>query len=709
MTFMASMTCALLAALSTAPDTDGAGTSPSSYQEDGKQIFLPGYFDRYAPQTALDMVGNLPGFQIKEAETRRGLGQGGTNVLINGARVSGKSQDPLDLLSRTSKDAVVRIEIVDGASLGISGLSGPVANVVTNTTKRTGNFEWNPQFRKGLATRLTNGSVSVTGSMGDLSYTLGFENDSFRNGAWGTEFITGPDGEILETRYETVQPYGENPSVSLNLSHKDAAGREANFNASYTLFEFDFGEISERDPIDPSVLDSIVKFDEGEGEWNTEVSGDYAFDAFGGRLKLIGFQYYEHSEFNNHFHAENGDGFIAAEMVDFTVDEGESILRAEQTWTLGEGRSFELGTEGVYNFNDRETALFEIDEDGGATPVEIAGANTKIEERRGEVSATYNFPLGEKLDVQSSLAFEYSELEQSGDLGNKRSFNRPKGFVSATYALTPTLELRGRVEREVGQLDFFAFASSIDLDQNNDRQGNSELVPEQSWNYEVELEKNFADDSQMTLRFRYFDIEDVVQTVPITLTDPMTGMPVEKDGIGNIPEAKQWSVKLTGTQMLDRFGLAGGQVDYDILYRESEIEDPYSGEIRRLNGQTKWYYDFEFRHDIPGTNWAWGGQIEDFFDSKSYRRTGIGSGADFRLGYQAYLYDQSKPTTELFVEHKDVFGFNVTAYVFNVLDYTEDNQREVFDGNSEDAPLVFKEFKAQDFDPIFGLNIERTF
>ncbi|MEM9234914.1 MAG: hypothetical protein AAGA69_11850, partial [Pseudomonadota bacterium] len=287
--------CAAAMVLTPAGATQDA--SPLTYEEDGKQVFMPGYFDRFSPQTALDMVNNLPGFQIDRGDNRRGLGQGGTNILINGSRVSGKSTDPIDVLGRTSRDAVERIEIVDGASLGISGLSGPVADVTLNTTERSGNWEWNGQFRKGLPSRYTNGSVSVSGSIRDVSYTLSLENDSFRSGGWGEEFVTGGDGGLIETRYLKSKNIGENPEISLTLGHEDDKGREANFNASFAIFDFE--RTFERDgaSADPSRPDRLSIFPGGEDEWNTEISGDYAFDAFGGRTKLIAFQYLEDSEF----------------------------------------------------------------------------------------------------------------------------------------------------------------------------------------------------------------------------------------------------------------------------------------------------------------------------------------------------------------------------------------------------------------------------
>ncbi|MEL6506424.1 MAG: TonB-dependent receptor plug domain-containing protein, partial [Pseudomonadota bacterium] len=58
--------------------------------------FSPEDFARFAPRTALDMVQQIPGFVIREGASDRGFGQADTNVLINGRRISGKSNGPID-------------------------------------------------------------------------------------------------------------------------------------------------------------------------------------------------------------------------------------------------------------------------------------------------------------------------------------------------------------------------------------------------------------------------------------------------------------------------------------------------------------------------------------------------------------------------------------------------------------------------------------
>src|SRR3546814_11932566 len=64
---------------------------------------------RFSPRTALDMLRQVPGFTIEEQDQeRRGLGQATANVLINGQRFSGKSNDVVTELGRISAANVDR-------------------------------------------------------------------------------------------------------------------------------------------------------------------------------------------------------------------------------------------------------------------------------------------------------------------------------------------------------------------------------------------------------------------------------------------------------------------------------------------------------------------------------------------------------------------------------------------------------------------------
>ena len=94
----------------------------------GGGVYTPVDFSRFTSRNALDMLERVPGFVVTSNDQGRGLGQAGTNVLINGQRISSKSQDVFDQLRRVTAEQVDRIEIVDGATLHLPGLSGQVAN-----------------------------------------------------------------------------------------------------------------------------------------------------------------------------------------------------------------------------------------------------------------------------------------------------------------------------------------------------------------------------------------------------------------------------------------------------------------------------------------------------------------------------------------------------------------------------------------------------
>jgi hypothetical protein len=93
----------------------------------GVKVYTPADFTRFAPQTAYDMLAQVPGFTIRAADTARGLGQASENVLINGQRVTDKAGGAAAQLQKIAAGDVERIEIREAASFGIAGLTGEVA------------------------------------------------------------------------------------------------------------------------------------------------------------------------------------------------------------------------------------------------------------------------------------------------------------------------------------------------------------------------------------------------------------------------------------------------------------------------------------------------------------------------------------------------------------------------------------------------------
>jgi hypothetical protein len=126
-------------------------------------VYEPAYFAQFAPRNALDMVARIPGFVITEERgSARGLGQASQNVLINGERLSSKSDSARDQLQRIPANDVVRIEIVDGTVLDIPGLTGQVANVVIQRAGSSGQFRYTTGFRAhNTKAQLYGGEISL--------------------------------------------------------------------------------------------------------------------------------------------------------------------------------------------------------------------------------------------------------------------------------------------------------------------------------------------------------------------------------------------------------------------------------------------------------------------------------------------------------------------------------------------------------------------
>ncbi|MEL6258681.1 MAG: Plug domain-containing protein, partial [Pseudomonadota bacterium] len=154
-----------------------------------RRTFTPSDFERFAPQTALDMVRQIPGFEIEREDNNRGFGQASGNVLINSRRLSGKSNDAVDALGRIPADNVVEIRLVDGATLEIPGLSGQVVDVITNGSKFSGAWEWQGRLRERLEPNFETFEASITGNTGQFEWTLGIENRPNRSGNAGPEIL----------------------------------------------------------------------------------------------------------------------------------------------------------------------------------------------------------------------------------------------------------------------------------------------------------------------------------------------------------------------------------------------------------------------------------------------------------------------------------------------------------------------------------------
>ena len=259
-----------------------------------RQIYTPADFARYAPKNAYDMLIQVPSFQIRDNENLRGLGQATGNVLFNGERPSNKADDMYTQLSRIPAGNVERIEVVDGATLDIPGLSGQVANIVYRADAFSGQFSWKPEFRAHYTDPLfTRADVSVRGRTGAVEYEVALNNDdSARSGAGGRTLIYDGAGNITERRKDIWNTHYDTPKLSGRITWDPAGDTVANLGGHYQRKYDRYYEDGVR--IGPGLPDRIRTVYENEDGWNYEVSGDYQFGLGPGKLKLIGLRRVSH-------------------------------------------------------------------------------------------------------------------------------------------------------------------------------------------------------------------------------------------------------------------------------------------------------------------------------------------------------------------------------------------------------------------------------
>ena len=674
------------------------------------QVYEPAFFARFAPKTAGDMVRNIPGFTISgRDDDERGFGQAKQNVLINGRRVSGKSNDAATALGRITAENVVRIEIVDGASLDIPGLSGQVANVIAKVDAFSGNWDWNPEFRENLQPSWYRGAVNANGRAGGWSWSVGIEAAEFHNGHDGPGVITDGAGNVLDVRREGFNGAGEEPSLTGTLTYETVAGSVANLNVALRYFNFVGREDSFRNPASgPVNRFSFISEDEIGGE----IGADWEFDFGPGRLKLIGLYRYEDAPDGVVVESYTPAGaLIRGDKVIESPVAGESILRSEYGFSAFGGDA-QWAIEGAFNYLDLTTEFDSRGPGESYSLVTLPEGTARVEERRAETNLSWSRTLTDDWSLQSSLGVEYSELSQTGAGGLTREFVRPKGFVSLVWKVDDKLDVNLKGERKVGQLDFGDFLSSVDLQNNNASAGNVDLVPEQSWILSSEINRKLGAWGAVKLVGEYDWIEDVVDQIPIDanglpVEDPVANVgDIRGGGVGNIDEATAWSITGSGTINFDPIGLKGVQLEFSLRYRDSEVEDPLTGERRQISSYPKITNTGSVRWDIPDTDWTLVAGIEEFQNYANYRLDQVSR-------------NWAAPSVNFFsIQNKDVFGMKAELQVVNLNDTSENFKREVYQSaNPADPtlprlrtnPVDFIEERHRTFGPIVRFSLSGTF
>jgi len=651
------------------------------------RTYAPEDFTRYAPRNALDMLEQVPGFVIREALEERGLGQATGNVLINGQRLSGKSNDVLAELSRIPADNVLRIEIVDGATLDIPGLSGQVANVVARAAGVSGQWAWRPEFRSYYTDPLlTRGEVSASVAHGAFDYTLALENGASHSGAGGGTRIHDAAHRFVEYRDDVWTGEFDAPTISGRMAWTRPTGSAGNLNASYQRIYYDYVEDGTR--TGPDLPDRTRRVQVEEGGYNHEVGGDYQFGLGAGQLKLIGLHRFAHSPVSETVVTRTDDGGTPATGSRYArvSEEKERIARAEYRWKVGVA-DWQVSAEGAFNSLDNVAHLYALGTDGGFDEVPLPGGTATVEEDRYELMASYGRPLSSRTTLQVSAGGEHSRIRQVGAGGLSRAFTRPKGSLALAWEATPQLDINMKLQRRVGQLDFYDFMASVDLADEQENAGNPDLVPQQSWELDLEAVRDLGRYGNASVRVYGQRIDDIVDTIPIGETG---------ESPGNLDQATLYGIEWKSTLQLDPLGWRGAKLDARFQWQDSRVDDPLTGASRHISNELLRLGELSLRHDVPGTDWAWGGNLSYEYYALDYRLTEVG-----RVW-------EGPVWASVFVERKNLRGLTLRATAGNQGDAMSMWDRTVF-VDRRTGPVDYYETRDRRIGPIFSFSVSGRF
>ncbi|MCP5397472.1 MAG: TonB-dependent receptor plug domain-containing protein [Sphingomonadaceae bacterium] len=675
------------AALANAPQA--TPEAPAEPADEQVQSYTAEDLAQFAPRTALDMLVRVPGFVISGGnDGSRGLGEATQNVLINGERLSSKSDSAANQLARIPTSDVVRIDIVDGTTLDIPGLSGQVANVITSRADGiSGQFRWVTGFRPhNTEAQLYGGEISLSGSNGALDYSLSLSNPNDRFGADGPTLITAEDGTLIEAQRTKFSGKFDNPRLSANLTYRFTEKVLGHLNLRLGGDYFTRAIPETGQPVSGPLRTREFRYHEDGPEY--EVGGDIEFPLGPGRMKLIGLERFERDNGTSILVDRFDDGSPARGNQFIQINEtGERIGRFEYGWDMFKA-NWQLSGEAAFNRFNSASRLFELDGGGEFVELPFPQGTGGVTEDRYESILSVTKQLTGTLSLQASGGAEYSKIAQTGAAANARSFTRPKGAVSLAWKPDKDFSISVELRRKVGQLSFGDFLASVSLNNDNQNGGNNQLQPDQSWNLDFEVNKGLGAWGSAKLELRQAWFEDFVDFFPL---------PGGGEARGNIGDAKRTHLEANITLKLDPLGWKGAQVDAKATRRWMSVTDPFVGLKRPFSWDIDKELDVNFRHDIPRSSFAYGAGL--------YTNRTIAYSRRFEVGR-----DWEGPVfLRLFVEHKDLFGMTANASAGNVLGARNRFFRTVYDGERPDSGVLFVEDTNRRIGPIFRFTLSGNF
>jgi len=582
------------------------------------------FFAQYEPYSVNDMLNRIPGISTARGggnhggpgssggANRRGLGAGGDQILINGRRIAGKENEGNSQLSRIPASQVRYIEIIRGTSgdLDVRG-GGQVVNIVLleAETRSSVAAELNTDLYHD-GTLGPGGSISLNGQRGAFNYLFSLESEpryEFRDGFETSILADGsPNDMVVRKEYREQDSYTMSSSMGYDITAND----RANFN--FQMKQEDPPGYADRAIIDLRSTPNKITIENDTipataSSW--EVGGDYEHTfANSSRFKTLFIVNQNESESTRDAYRANGTGkdkflYLANQSV-----QKERIVRSSYSFGLNDTQGLEVGIERAQTILDAQLQLGlpsstrpSSAQFGGLS--KFSDTDALVEEIRYESFVVHNWQITARMSLESTLLYETSTIEQSGDVSNSRDFAFLRPKVDYRFDITPSIQLRASIEKDVSQLSFSDFTASVaggDDDQNA-LAGNPQLAQEKSVRYEANLEYRLPNDSGvLSTKVFYHDLTDVIDKVNVSTKTSI------QSANGNIGAGERYGINLDASIRLGFIGRPDMLLTSGVQVEDSNVLDPFLGIDRRLRQAGRGSARLGFRHDLTALSLNYG-------------------------------------------------------------------------------------------------------
>jgi len=681
--------------------------------DDLSVVYEAAYFDQFQPVSVNDMVSRIPGIGLAlggggGGGGGRGLGGGAGEILINGQRITGKSNEGRSQLSRISADDVDYIEIIRGTSeeIDVRG-GGQVVNIVLRAAQSRSSIAAEISTDRMQDSKLAPGArLSYSGQNGNLNYLFHIQSDPNYVNQVIRESSFDPEGVATERRLEESTRDQTNYETSVNLGYQ--------FEKSMVQLNALYGQTAPPTDITRGIIGLAednpsvnLEREANQGRRdNWELGGDYEY-SFDNRSKFRFLFIVNDRDFD--FTRERFQVGSDEETKDLflfsAARDRERIARSSYTFNLLAGQAIEAGVEIAQTIRDSEIRLGNNDEGGepsaahgGLFPVDVDNALSSVEEIRSEYFAIHNWQLTDSMSLETALVYESSEITQSGDVGNSRSFGFFKPRVDYRYNLTESLQFRATAEKTVSQLSFSDFSATTDNsdDDQDTIAGNPNIRQEQTWRYDLNLEYRLPNNiGVLNSKFYYRDVSDVIDRIDVSPSPDNL-----QSARGNIGDGTRYGLNLDASTQLSYLGLPNALFTVRLGINESELLDPFLGIERRFSWSRRWNGRTEFRHDVNKYNLSYGFNYStQAREGSNYDRIDV-----FDIEREIPDYDLN-----LFFEKRAFGGVTFRFDMRNANDRNFCRERTRFDGATVDGIVEEIENSCRQPGVRYSLKIRNTF